>query len=69
MRVGILTFHDALNYGAVLQCYALQNTLMNLGYEVEVIDYKNDFINKFYSPFYIEKFNLKKLTKFLIIFS
>lgn len=69
MRVGILTFHDALNYGAVLQCYALQNTLMNLGYEVEVIDYKNDFINKFYSPFYIEKFNLKKIAYMFYAFN
>ena len=56
MRVGILTFHDALNYGAVLQCYALQNTLMNLGYEVEVIDYKNDLLINF-----IHRFILRNL--------
>ena len=31
MRVGILTFHRAHNYGAVLQCYALQKVLKNLG--------------------------------------
>lgn len=40
MRVGILTFHWATNYGAVLQCYALQQTLTRLGCEVQVIDYK-----------------------------
>lgn len=27
MKIGILTFHDAHNYGAMLQCYALQQFL------------------------------------------
>lgn len=40
MRIGILTFHAAHNYGAVLQCYALQEFLRSKGYEVEVIDYR-----------------------------
>ena len=39
MKVGIVTFHRAHNYGAVLQCFALQQTLKSLGTEVEVIDY------------------------------
>ena len=37
MRAGILTFHEADNYGAVLQAYALQQTLMNLGAHGEFI--------------------------------
>ena len=40
MRIGILTFHRAINYGAVLQCYALQDFLRGRGHEVEVIDYR-----------------------------
>lgn len=40
MKIGILTYHFAINYGAVLQCYALQQTLYELGYDdVEVINY------------------------------
>jgi hypothetical protein len=39
MKVGIITFHAALNYGAVLQCYALQQAIGEMGYEVGVIDY------------------------------
>jgi hypothetical protein len=39
MRIGIITFHDAVNYGAVLQCYALSQYLGQCGHEVEVIDY------------------------------
>lgn len=38
MRIGILTFHWAQNYGAVLQCYALKRKLEELGHDVFVID-------------------------------
>ncbi|MDN0051662.1 polysaccharide pyruvyl transferase family protein [Bacteroides caecigallinarum] len=44
MKIGILTFHCAHNYGAVLQCYALQETLKDMGFDVEVIDYRPFFI-------------------------
>ncbi|MBN1242942.1 MAG: polysaccharide pyruvyl transferase family protein [Spirochaetales bacterium] len=39
MRIGILTFHWAANYGAVLQAWALKETLAGLGHEVRVVDY------------------------------
>lgn len=48
MKIGILTFHRAYNYGAVLQCYALQEDLKELGHDVEVIDYKQPFIDHIY---------------------
>ena len=38
-KVGILTFHRAINYGAVLQAYALQSKVMDLGFDAEIIDY------------------------------
>lgn len=40
MKIGILTFHWATNYGAVLQAYALQTYLESIGHSVEVINYK-----------------------------
>lgn len=40
MKLGILTFHRASNYGAVLQCFALQQTLTRLGYDAPVVDYR-----------------------------
>lgn len=40
MNIGILTFHWATNYGAVLQCYALQTFLISAGHTVEIINYK-----------------------------
>lgn len=39
MKIGILTFHWSDNYGAVLQCYALQEYLKSQGHEVEIINY------------------------------
>lgn len=48
MRIGILTFHRAHNYGAVLQCYALQEVLRGMGHEVEVIDYRQKKIEDVY---------------------
>lgn len=40
MNIGIITFHWATNYGAILQSLALQETLVNLGHNVEIINYK-----------------------------
>ncbi|WP_158211700.1 polysaccharide pyruvyl transferase family protein [Alkalihalobacterium alkalinitrilicum] len=40
MRIGTLTYHQANNYGAVLQAYALQKFLINSGVETEVINYR-----------------------------
>lgn len=38
-KTGILTYHRSINYGAVLQAYALRHTIHKLGYDAEVIDY------------------------------
>ena len=48
MRIGILTFHRAHSYGAVLQCYALQQTLAQMEHEVWVIDYRQPYIENLY---------------------
>ncbi len=39
MEIGILTFHFANNFGALLQCYALQEYLSLQGHSVKVINY------------------------------
>lgn len=38
-RVGILTFHNTVNYGGVLQALALQQVVTSLGFTPLVIDY------------------------------
>ena len=37
--VGIINFHRANNYGAVLQAYAIMRAVSNLGYRAEIIDF------------------------------
>jgi hypothetical protein len=44
MRAGILTFHYAYNYGAVLQAYALQETLHQMGVDPVIVDYRSPAI-------------------------
>ena len=41
MNIGIVTFHRALNYGAVLQAYALQKFLDSLKIDSSVVDYRS----------------------------
>lgn len=50
-KIGILTFHRAHNYGAVLQCYALQEFLRSMGYDAFVIDYNNHDLWEMYDWF------------------
>lgn len=59
MKIGILTFHWATNYGAILQTYALQTYLNKMGHEVSIINYRpknyrNTFLRCFLTPrFYL----------------
>ena len=48
MKLRIITFNRAYNYGAVLQCYALSSVIRELGYECEVLDYYPEIFRKTY---------------------
>lgn len=48
-KIGILTFHRAINYGAVLQAYALKRQIEKIGHHAQIINYKNETIEKMYS--------------------
>lgn len=39
IRTATITFHKAINYGAILQTYALQQSILNLGIDNDVINY------------------------------
>lgn len=47
-EIGIITFHNAHNYGACLQAYALQQYLKSKGNKVQIIDYDSG-IKKHYN--------------------
>ena len=42
MKVSVITRHAIANYGSLLQAFATQKVLENLGYESEIIDYIRD---------------------------
>lgn len=50
IRIGIATFHRPVNYGAVLQAYALQKVLQKLGYNIEIIDFATKKHRDAYDP-------------------
>ncbi|AVZ30697.1 polysaccharide pyruvyl transferase family protein [Nodularia spumigena] len=45
IKIGIITYHNTVNYGAMLQTYALFHFLEMKGYEVEVIDYRPELVS------------------------
>lgn len=55
IKVATLTFHNCDNYGAVLQAYALQQVLLQMGLDTEIIDYTrsnlSDVLHMFQTKF------------------
>lgn len=45
MKVGILTFYSAHNYGAVLQAYATQEFLKKMGHTAIIVNDNPSFLN------------------------
>ena len=69
MRIGIITYHSSHNYGSMLQAYALSTFLINKGYNVEIIDYRNKGQLRLYRhPLTLLGFKKKYLIKYLASF-
>ena len=51
MKVGLITYHSAYNFGSVLQAYATQAIISQLGHKVEIINYRMPSQKNFYSLF------------------
>lgn len=49
MKIGIITYHRAHNFGALLQAIATLHTLKKLGYEGSLIDYWPNYHRKRYT--------------------
>lgn len=46
IRTATITFHKAINYGEILQTYALQKSLLKLNIENKIINYTCKKIEK-----------------------
>jgi len=65
MKIGILTFHRAHNYGAVLQAYALQEVLSSMGHTVKFIDYRNNDLLEVYKILVLRRFVTQRGAHFI----
>ena len=59
-KIGILTFQNAYNYGAILQLYGLYSFLDENGYDVKTINYKNEY----FANYYIYRYSLFRHNKY-----
>lgn len=50
MKVGVITFHSANNYGATLQAWALQKVLKDMSMNTGIINYHPAVIDGLYDP-------------------
>lgn len=67
MKIGVMTFHWATNYGAVLQSYALVKCLKEMGYEAEDINYlpRETMLKLRFFDLYLRRFaNIKRSSIF-----
>ena len=63
MKTGILTYHNTRNCGALLQAYALQKTLFDMGIDNDIIDYCCPKIDETYK---LKKLNeIKNIKEFI----
>lgn len=62
MKSYILTYHFAKNYGAVLQCWALQKALISVGSDTRVLDYQ-DTIQEKNNSLYKQNSGVKRIIK------
>lgn len=70
MKIGILTYHRAHNYGAMLQAYATKTFLQSKGYgDVRIMDYEPEDSKYYYAVFdrhTFSKIDILRKIKFLI---
>lgn len=60
MKIKIITCHDVYNLGASLQAYALQTFLLHDGYDVEIINYKPDYLSRHFDLWMISNSKFDK---------
>lgn len=65
MKIRVITFQRANNYGAILQCYALYAYIKKLNPDTKVVDYRNPYIESQYS-IVPEKGKIKRILTYTV---
>lgn len=68
INLGIVTFYEAHNYGAVLQAYALKETCAKLGANAFIYRHRNKKIYTMYNTWGIDLRSIEYFTKSLMTF-
>ena len=67
MKIGLITFHETTNYGAILHTYALQRKIQELGAYCEVVNYKCEEIQRRELPMQLrDVHNVRLLFKYIL---
>jgi len=65
MKVGIYTIHAIYNYGAMLQAFATQKAISDLGFDVEIVNYYPKSVERM-NKYKCNLTNIKNLIRFLL---
>ena len=68
MRIGLITYHSAYNFGSVLQAYATQQWQFFEDVLAPIINYRMEEQKHFYQPLYRMNFGVKTWVKDLLQF-
>lgn len=60
MKIGIMTYHRAENYGALLQAYATMTYLRGLGHDVSFVDYWPKYHSDYFKLFPWQQFKKRR---------
>ncbi len=60
-KIGLVTWHYYSNFGSALQAYALQKNIVELGYDVKIINYRNKKYGK-----YTKSANIKNFVRCIV---
>lgn len=67
MRICVITFPQGINYGGLLQCYAMASELRKFGHDIKFLDYRSEPVGKlrhFYETWKSSKSTLNFLKRF-----
>lgn len=64
-KIGIMTYHRSMNFGAKLQAFALQNVLKE-NYDTYIVDYRCEKIEAFFYPKKTLKSRLRNLARMIL---
>lgn len=65
-KIGIITFHASHNYGSMLQAYALQQTVLEMGLDCEIINYRTKIQTEHFKPPFMRGTMPGKIKRFIL---